>query len=118
MAFRNANMNAEPEITRNIFALLIPGVYGTFGALVHYLYGLVRDENKKFRFGLFIVNGILGFFIGQVVGSFIPPDFVYRDGTLLLAGFLVFQILAFIEARGLGIALNRIFGTPIGDDNK
>lgn len=110
-------LNMEPpiQVTDNIMGLLIPGIYGTFGALVHYLYGLVRDETKKFRTWIFFMNGMLGFFIGQVVGSFLPIDFIYRDGTLLLAGFLVFQILALIEAKGLGIALNRVFGISLDE---
>lgn len=91
-----------------IFALIIGGLYGAFGSIVHYLYEIVRDDNRDFSFGIFVVNGILGFFIGQVAGSFIPETFAYKDGILLISGFLVYQILDFIESHGLSLLLKKI----------
>lgn len=86
---------------------LIAGAYGMFGAFVQYLYQLVKDDTKKFQWSRFFLNGVFGFFIGQVVGNFIPHDFVYRDGTLLISGFLVYQILNFIEVNVLRIVFEK-----------
>lgn len=99
-------MNFEP--IQAVVSFIAGGLYGTFGAVVHYLYELVKDGNQKFSFRRFFLNGVLGFFIGQLVGGFLPGDFAYRDGTLLLAGFLVYQLLDLIERKGLETLLNNL----------
>lgn len=91
------------EYAREFVAFLLGGIYGTIGSLVHYIWGFVKGTETNFQWKKFFINGTLGFFIGQVIGSFIPESVEFRDGVLLLSGFLVYQILAFIEADGLKI---------------
>lgn len=98
-----------PQIPDEIIALLVTGGYGAFGSIVHYLYEIVRDDAKSFSMPMFIVNLIFGFFIGQVIGSFIPDNFAYRDGIILISGFLVYQILSLIELRGMYILKKKVF---------
>lgn len=91
-----------------VIALIMGGMYSTFGAVVHYLYQVVKDDKNDFSFPLFIVNGIFGFFIGQLVGSFLPDPFVYKDGILLISGFLVYQILDMLEDSGLNFLMKKL----------
>lgn len=85
----------------SFIALFIAGLYGMFGSLVQYLYSIVKAKEERFSFSRLLINGIFGFFVGQVMGDFLPLDFAYRDGTLLISGFLVYQILGFVESKGL-----------------
>ena len=98
-----------PQLPDNIIALIVAGFYGAFGSVVHYLYEIVRDDAKQFAIPMLLLNMVFGVFIGQVVGSFLPIDFVYRDGLLLISGFLVYQILTLIELRGMYLIKDRLF---------
>lgn len=93
-----------------ITAIFIAGTYGAFGSVIHYLYSLSREKDGKFKWGVFFMNGLLGFFIGQLMGEFIPKDFAYRDGTLLISGFLVYQILNLLETSAVKVALRKWLG--------
>ena len=48
---------------------------------------------------MFFINLFLAFFIGYVVGQFLPENTVYRDGLLAISGFSSFPILTLIEKK-------------------
>lgn len=106
------------QFTDKALAIVITGMYGLFGSLVHYLYEIVRDDTKSFQTWLFLINGVFGFFIGIFIGDFLPDSFKYRDGVLLLSGFLVYQILDLIETRGLRLMLQKYLGLTEKDHAK
>ena len=53
-------------------------------------YGRFGDAGQMF-------HRFFGFFTGNLIGGFLPKDFVYRDGVLMLAGFGCYPVLDFIE---------------------
>lgn len=87
---------------------LVTGILGLFGSFVHVLYQHVVGI-KKISFIYTIISLIIGFFVGNLVGSFIPESFEYRDGVLMMAGFGCYPILNALELRVLDI-ISRIPG--------
>ena len=87
---------------------LITGILGLFGSLVHVLYQHVKGI-KKISFIYAVISLIIGFFVGNLVGSFIPETFEYRDGILMMAGFGCYPVLNAIEIRVLDV-ISRIPG--------
>jgi len=81
------------------YELAVNGAVASFGAMANYLYAHVT-RNVPLNWLRFLTNIALGFFIGQVVGDFLPADFAYRDGTLLIAGFSVYPLLQILEIKG------------------
>jgi len=71
-----------PEMINKITDILTTGVIGAFGGASFYLYKVSRGQD--FKFPLFIINMILAFFIGYVVGNFLSPS-DYRDGVIAIS---------------------------------
>lgn len=92
--------------------LMTNGVLATFGAIANYLYANVHKK-IPFKLWTFFVTAFLGFFVGNVVGSFLPHDFPFRDGTLMVSGFVCYPILALIETEFPRMVLARI-GISLG----
>lgn len=85
------------ELEPQLKFYLISGTIGAFGAVANAVYSSIKGRPLSF---FFIIGSIvLGFFVGNLVGSFLPPDFQYRDGTLMVAGFASFPILDLIESK-------------------
>lgn len=106
-------MIKEPTFTKIILAtgvlsMLSAGAFGAFGALVHYLYTIVKTEgNYSTKMLLWFM--VFGFFVALMT-SFIMQDLFGRtyDGVLLLSGFLVIKILDFLDVNGLGLLLKKV----------
>lgn len=81
---------------------LLTGLISAFGALANLLYQY--SKGKQISFSLTIITIVIGFFVGNLVGSFIPMDFEYRDGLLMVAGFGCYPLLDMLESN-----LNNIF---------
>lgn len=81
-----------------VLTLASNGVLATFGAIANYIY-LSAKKSQPMRFMPFMMTAFLGFFVGNVVGNFIPPDFAYRDGTMLVTGFCFYPILSVLENK-------------------
>lgn len=103
--------------TGKLIELFTAGLLASMGGAAQTLYTHVR-EDKPLNFWLFIINLFLAFFVGQVVGSFVPTDFIYRDGVLLVAGFTTYPILGVIQDQAgeyVKKILNRFLG-PIDNE--
>ncbi len=101
-------------MTENLHSLLdrmidlfAAGLLSVFGGTAAYIYKTVRDDTG-FRFSHFFANAFLAFFIGNMVGGFIPTSANYRDGLLMLAGFSTFPILGVLEHYGRKVILKYI----------
>lgn len=95
------------------------GILASLGGLANYLYITVYQE-KKFSFIMMLVNLFLAFYVGNVVGSFIPEENKYRDGLLLVCGFCTYPILSVVETqskRFLTAILNRWIDKTFGSSN-
>lgn len=89
------------QLKTELAGIIFSGFYGVFGAIVHYFYRLHTKREPAFKFGVFALNGLFGFYIGLVLGNFIPETLEARDGILMVSGFLVYQIFDYLEERGL-----------------
>lgn len=92
--------------------LAAAGVLASFGGAAQALYQLYKGD-KPFSIIGFCITVLLAFFVGQIVGSLIPPNLSqYHDGLLLMSGFCVFPVLDVFNAytskmvRGM---LNRVY---------
>lgn len=92
--------------------LAAAGVLASFGGAAQALYQLYKGE-KQFSVISFSICVILSFFVGQVVGSFIPASMhQYHDGLLLMSGFCVFPLLDVFNAyitRVVKVMLNKVY---------
>ena len=92
----------QQEILSKLWDILSTGAIGAFGGASFYLYKVSRGQD--FKFSLFVINMLLAFFIGYVVGKFLSPS-DYRDGIIAISGFSSFPILDFLEKRWLYIVV-------------
>lgn len=83
--------------------LIAAGILSSFGGVSAYLYQNYKQD-KPFRITALLINFLLAFFLGNVVGSFIPHSFQYRDGILMIAGFSTWPILGLMELYGAKFA--------------
>lgn len=95
----------EYVLALGVISVFASGVFGSFGAIVQYLYLTVKGEKEYSRNMLFIYS-ILGFFVG-LLADLVMKDFLGQTyaGIVLLSGFLVIKILDFLDTKGLGIIL-------------
>jgi hypothetical protein len=78
--------------------LVAAGLLASFGGAAQALYQLYKGD-KQFSVLSFSTCVLLSFFVGQIVGSFIPDSLhQYHDGLLLMSGFSVFPILDVFNA--------------------
>jgi hypothetical protein len=91
-------------------ALLASGILGLFGALANVLYNSLKGRKVKVSYITFML--IIGFFVGNLVGSFIPLDFSYRDGFIMIAGFGCYNILNALEDKVVGLIM-KIFDKKV-----
>lgn len=98
----------ELFIASGILSVFMVGMFGSFGALTHYLYTLVKN-NAEFNYQTMLVFFILGFFVAITLDTLMIDLWgTSYDGVLLLSGFLVIRILDFLDASGLGLLLKRL----------
>jgi hypothetical protein len=79
-----------------IVDFVIAGTLAGIGGAASYIFNMLK-RNDPFRLSSFILNAFLAFFIGNILGSFIPAAYQYRDGVLMLGGFSAWPILSLLE---------------------
>ena len=87
----------QSEIFEILSKFLYTWLLWVFGALSNYLY--ILSKWRAFKFWTLIINIVLWFYIWNVIGSFIPEWYEYRDWLLLLWGFMIWNILEIIETK-------------------
>jgi pilus assembly protein TadC len=107
-------MAAVSTLIDRISELAAAGILASFGGAAQALYQLYKGD-KPFSIISFCTCVLLSFFVGQVVGSFIPSSLQqYHDGLLLMSGFCVFPLLDIFNAYITGLVkklLNKV--TPV-----
>lgn len=104
------------RILEKLLEMLQFGLLASLGGLANYLYVTVHQE-KKFSVWMMLVNLFLAFYVGNVVGSFIPAS-SYREGLLMAAGFITYPILAVAESQSkrlLILVMDRWLGQLFGN---
>lgn len=89
-------MMTEQQLLDKLYDFLAAGLLSAFGGISAYLYTTFRN-GESFRIIAFLINIVLAFFLGNVVGNFIPQSFEYRDGILMIAGFSTWPLLGILE---------------------
>lgn len=75
------------------------GAVAASGAVTRFLWDCLR-EVSQFHVKELCLYFIFGVFMGNLVGSFIGIDHEYRDGLLLLSGFVVKELLEALDRYG------------------
>lgn len=87
------------EFGEKLFDMAVAGFLSAFGGVAAYVYKTIRDDTG-FKTSHFFMNAFLAFFIGNMVGGFIPQGTSFRDGFLMLAGFSTWPLLGVLEYYG------------------
>lgn len=91
--------DAISNTATRLYDLFAAGILSVMGGTAAYIYKIVK-EDTGFSFKNFFINAFLAFFIGNVIGNFVPASAQYRDGLLMLAGFATWPILGIMEFYG------------------
>lgn len=88
-------------LTSTLLSLVSAGAFGSFGAMVQYLYLVVKGENE-YNFSSLIQYAVMGFFVGMVASEVMHMVFdqVY-PGIVLISGFIFMKILDFFNSNRL-----------------
>ena len=98
----------ELIIGLGIMSILTAGMFGAFGAVVHYLY-LVVKETEEYRLSRMFSFTIMGFFVGLVVNELlIETTGKTLPGIVLISGFLFLKILEFFDESGMEYILRKL----------
>ena len=79
-------MNPPVELLEKLQAYAYSGSLGAFAALVGYLYQIIKYPANRVTVFMVFATITIGFYMGVVVGGFIPESWENRDAVLLLAG--------------------------------
>lgn len=90
------------ELAQKFCGYSVAGILSLFGGGASYVYDTVK-KGKKFNIALFLANLFLAFFVGNVVGEFIPHELHYRDGLIMICGFSTWPVLDLLQDRGLAL---------------
>lgn len=77
-------------------ALVKSGLLAAFGGLVGHLVDNI-NRGKKFSWFAFLVAVLVAFFVGQVLGDWLPSDMKGRDGVLMVAGTSGYPLLSAMQ---------------------
>jgi len=104
----NKTYITEAMIATGLLSVLSAGAFGAFGAIVHYLYLIVKTDIKYSSSKMFLF-AVLGFFVGVVMNELLLETF-HRTytGVILISGFLFMKILDLLSEDGLNILLRRV----------
>lgn len=103
-------MGQESEIVRHLEPIapyVSAGLVAATGGAASYLYQYTKRRTAWSWIALGI-NMLLAGFAGSLVGLFTPPDFIYRDGLIAVAGFCAYPILGLVEAAAPALFSNLI----------
>ena len=90
-------MQEKVEIIRKGLEFIMTWTIWLFGWATYYLYQVSKWQ--KFKIWMFFVNMACAFFIGWLIGQFIPSQTAYRDWLIAIWWFSAFPILAFLETQ-------------------
>lgn len=91
------------ELTEKAQRYLSVGIVSAIGGIACYLYEHVKGD-RDFSILSFLTMIFLAFFVGNVLGEFLPKDMQSRDGIIMVAGFSSWPILDALKTNGSKIA--------------
>lgn len=91
------------------------------GGIVAYMYDYTRlsKENSEYKWSYkaMFINMFIGSFVGYTIGSFIPLEYVYRDGIIGFSGVSAYTIIGIVESRFATWIVDKVTGGA-GKDGK
>ena len=98
----------EVMIAAGFASLFTAGAFGAFGAIIHYLYLIVKEEEDSYQFTRMATFAIMGFGVGIFANELIQVTFNQTlPGAVLVSGFLFLKILDFLSDSGFEQILNK-----------
>lgn len=95
-------------VALGLASVLSAGVFGAFGAIVHYLFLIVKEKEQYYTARL-VAFIIMGSFVGIITNEFTEWKFGESyPGLILVSGFLFLKILEFFNASGLDLVLQKL----------
>ena len=88
------------------------GTISALGSIAYYLHQ-IKKKNEVWEIKSAFIHFSLGFFIGNLVSSFLPRGFDYMTGTLLISGYCVYTVLGLLESQSAKIIVN-LFSKGLG----
>ena len=88
------------------------GTISALGSIAYYLHQ-IKKQTEIWEIKSAFIHFSLGFFIGNLVSSFLPGGFDYMTGTLLISGYSVYTVLGLLESQSAKIIVN-IFSKGLG----
>jgi len=98
----------EILLAAGIVSLFTAGAFGAFGAIIHYLYLVVKEEEPHYRFSRMFAFAVMGFGVGIFANELIQATLGQTlPGAVLVSGFLFLKILDFLSDSGFEQILNK-----------
>lgn len=97
----------EKDLLKSMLDMAATGMIGAFWWIANHFYQISKGE--KFRWGLFLINAFLAFWVATIVWEFIPVEAAYRDWAIGISGFSSFPILKTFEQYGSKYITSKIW---------
>ena len=79
--------------------LLLGCALGAVGSLVKYSRDVIEMDDETFKLQVLLLYAVMGCGVGMATSSFIDPEMYYRNGLIIMFGFMANKILAFIDDK-------------------
>ena len=86
------------QLLERLSDIILAGLLSLVGGMATYVNQVVKGR-REFVWIQFILHCFLAFIVGNLISPFIPATMEYRDGILMLAGFISPQIMALLETK-------------------
>lgn len=96
---------------------ILYGALAACGSVTRFLWDCLRGISVL-ALTTFLAYIIFGFFSGNLVYAFLPRDFEWTDGVVLLAGFVIKELLNSLQHHGAGLLMRTLKIHPPDKDNK
>lgn len=100
------------QLLERLSDLLVAGLLSLVGGMATYVNQVMKGK-REFVWLQFLMHCFLAFMVGNMISPFIPATMEYRDGLLMLAGFISPQIMALLESKA-----ERFFSALLGQKSK
>lgn len=85
---------------------------GSIGSVVKYAREINESGNTSFSCKGILVHVIMGCGVGMTMSSFLDQDVLYRNGLIIMFGFMASPLLDIIDKRSTNI-IRRILGPKL-----